>query len=270
MPYSSMCRNLDVKIRGLFIQPFVIIFFTEYSMLLQKAKEVKQEFYKYMSSLINVNILLALGIILLGDYVIDLLWGSEKFDQEAVYLAYVILLFNIIAIVFKSLGMVYRKMAIAHDKARILYLYWVIAQLLSAGLSYILLREFKVDGLYFIIPINGLLVASVSYLIYLKTKDAIRFNFLNKNNLFGIGLVLLAVGLKYIEKTYGFVDSKLVTILLLAVVALTLSLYPTFGIYKSLKELKPLLVKLFMIYNGFINYIVRSFLMYIPLHGFRN
>ena len=179
-------QNLANKVKGLFIQPFMTIFFTEYSLLLQKGKSVVNEFNKYLGGIINVNTIVIIGTILLGDFIIDLIWGGKKFDASDVQLAYVFLKFNIFAVLISSVSQVYRKMAVAHGKGKKLYYYWVFAQILSAGFSYFLIKYFKVNGLFFIIPINVFLMGMASYMVYQQTENAIKFKFVTLNNLIGI------------------------------------------------------------------------------------
>ena len=61
-----------------------------------------------------------LGGVLLGDVFIDLLWGGTKFTADDVALAYLFLLFNLFAIALSGIGSIYRKMAVAHGKAKVL------------------------------------------------------------------------------------------------------------------------------------------------------
>ena len=226
-------QNLANKIKGLFIQPFMTIFFTEYSLLLQKGKSVLLEFNKYLTGIININTITIIGTILLGDVVIDLIWGGKKFDESDVRLAYIFLIFNICAVLISSVSQVYRKMAVAHGKGKKLYYFWVFAQLLSAGFSYFLIKYFKVNGLFFIIPINVLLMGLASYLVYKQTDNSVKYNFLNINNLFA----LLAIGIAIAIKNIGIhIESKAINSIVLLVITLTLSIFPLINTYKLFKN----------------------------------
>lgn len=221
------------RIKGLFIQPFMTIFFTEYSQLLQKGKSVVTEFYKYLKGIINVNLIAIIGTILLGDFIIDLLWGGEKFDESYVRLAYIFLVFNITAVLISSLSQVYRKMAVAHGKGKKLYYYWVFTQILSAGFTYLLIYFFKLNGLFFIIPINVFLMGLVSYFVYIQTENSIKYNFLDMNSLLAIISIIIAITIKYLSFSF---DSKIYSIILLTIFTLMLSIYPTAITYKLFKN----------------------------------
>jgi len=229
---------LAKKIKGLFIQPFLTIFFTQYSKLLQKYKKVVYEFKKNMGSIVSVNTVIIIGTVLLGDYIIELIWGSKKFDTENIKLAYVFLLYNVISILISSIGSVYRKMSVAQGKGKRLYSFWVIAQLLSALFTYVLISNFKTNGLFFIIPLNALLMGITSYLIYKKTKSSISYDYINWNNIIGLILIILAVVIKYISLNLSIIESKVSLITILIFVTLLLSLYPIFSIYKLFKNEK--------------------------------
>ncbi len=229
-------QNLSNKIKGLFIQPFITIFFTRYSMLLQKAQPVFKEFNKNIISIININTIVIIGTILLGDFIIDLIWGGKKFDMDDVQLAYLFLLFNIIAVLFSSLGTIYRKMVVAHGKAKKMYLFWVIAQLLSALFSYILIKYFNIYGLLFIIPTSIFLTFSTSYLVYKSTKNTIMYQLVTKNNLIVLLTIGIAIGIKYFLNNTLHIDNKIQLGLLFSLSLILLSLRPIFTTYKVLKE----------------------------------
>ena len=231
-------QNLSNKIKGLFIQPFLTIFFTQYSKLLQKSKEVVYEFKKNMGSIINVNTVIIIGTVLLGDYIIELIWGSKKFDTENVKLAYVFLIFNIGSVLISSVSSIYRKMSVAQGKGKRLYSFWVIAQLLSVLFTYVLISNFKTNGLFFIIPLNTLLMGITSYIIYKKTKSSISYNPINRKNIIGVMLIILAVVIKYISLNIVIIESKVNLITILIFGTLLLSLYPIFLIYKLFKNEK--------------------------------
>ena len=229
-------QNLANKVKGLLIQPFMTIFFTQYSNLLQKSKSVNKQFKKYFTSIINVNAVAIIGTILLGDNIINLLWGSDKFDSSNVHLAYIFLIFNIGAVLISSIGGIYRKMAVAHGKGKQLYFYWAFAQLLSAGFTYVLIKYFQINGLYFIIPLNVLFTGLVSYWIYKGTKGAIKYNFLNKANGIGLILIVLAILIKLKSSDLFISDFTNLNFIILGTITFLLSLYPMFDTYKVFKK----------------------------------
>ncbi|WP_026776864.1 murein biosynthesis integral membrane protein MurJ [Polaribacter sp. Hel_I_88] len=233
-------QNLAVKVKGLFIQPFITIFFTQYSNLLKKSKSVTSEFKKNIHSILNVNSILIIGTILLGYEILDFIWGGDKFDEENLNLAYIFLLFNTLGIVFSSIGSIYRKMAVSHHKAKKLYSLWVISQLLSALFSYFLIKYFKVNGLYYIIPINALLMGVASYIVYLTTKKPLKFNFFNKKTFVLFLFILVACLLRFFIGKSKISFQEIYTILTLTLATLilcSLPLYLTYKIFRNEKNI---------------------------------
>ena len=229
-------KNLAGKIKGVFIQPFLTIFFTKYSILLQKSKSVVNEFTKNLSSIINANTIIIIGSILVGDFVIDFIWGGNKFTKTNVELAFYFLIFNVLAILITSIGGIYRKMAVSHGKARNLYLFWSIAQLISAAFSYVLIHYFNVNGLFFIIPINGILLGLVSYLIYQNTSKAIKYNFKNFSNFIAVLLILFAAIFKYYFSNNTPFVGEYSKVLFFLMPLVLLSLYPIISTYRILRN----------------------------------
>jgi putative peptidoglycan lipid II flippase len=231
-------QNLANKVKGLFVQPFLTIFFTQYSILLQKSKSVTEEFVKNLSSIININVTIIIGSVLLGDFIIDLLWGSKKFDADNIKLAYLFLLFNIGSVLISSIGSIYRKMAVANGKGKKLYLFWVISQLLSACFTYILISNFEINGLFFIIPLNAFLMGITSFMVYKNTINAVYYNYIKGVNIIGLILIGLAVVLKYVSLNFGLVENKETLLVVLIFCTLTLTLYPIFSIFKLFRNEK--------------------------------
>lgn len=227
-------QNLATKIKGLFIQPFITIFFTTYSQLAQSGHSVISEMKKTITNIINVNVILCVGGILMGKYIIDIIWGGAKFDASDVALAYIFLLFNIVAIIFSSLGSIYRKMAVSHGKSKELYSFWVVAQMLSALFSYILIKYFTIRGLYFIIPINAFLMGLVSFLVYRFSANGTIVRIKRKSIFVGILLIIISSILNF--SVFQEVDIENITMMLgIGFITLLLITFPIYTIYHTFK-----------------------------------
>ncbi len=227
-------QNLATKIKGLFIQPFITIFFTTYSQLAQFSKSVTNEVNRTITNIINVNIILCIGTILMGKYIIEIIWGGDKFDINDINLAYIFLLFNVVAIIFSSLGSSYRKMAVSHGKSKELYSFWVVAQLLSALFSYFLIKNFGITGLYFIVPINTFLMGAVSFIVYRSSTEVTDIQ-INKTTIYiGLGLIIIASLFNFSILASEDIDSLNIII---RIILLTLALisYPIYTIYYTFK-----------------------------------
>ena len=226
-------QNLSDKIRGLFFQPIFTVFFTRYSTLLSNSKNLLNDFKSAIQSILIINCIIVIGSILLGDEIINLIWGSDKFDDENIIIAYIFLLFNLLGILFSSIGQVYRKMAVANGKANKLYSFWVLSQLLSSLFSYLLINNYNLNGLFFIIPINAFLMAVVSYFVYMRTISALKFNLINPNQLYFIFAIAIVSFLKFF--VLNFIEGSLNRLSFLIISSIVLSIYPLIMTYKILK-----------------------------------
>ena len=197
-------------------------------------KDTKEEVVKNIVGIVSANIVILIGTILLGDIIIDLIWGGNKFDIDDVKLAYVFLIFNVLAIFITSLGSIYRKMAISHGKGKVLYTYWTFSQILSAGFAYILIKYFSVVGIYILMPLNAFFMAVVSYFVYIKIKKS---NYgLIKNYVPELLLIGLASTIKYLGEFYiKPLFNKEYLIAFFVLTTLLLSLYPVLVIYKKMR-----------------------------------
>ena len=226
-------QGLSGKIKGLVIQPFMTIFFTTYSSLLQSARSVKDEFNKYFTSILAVNTVTIIGILLLGDVFIEILWGGRKFTPENIQLAYVFLIVYSFSIFLSAIGGVYRKMAVAHGRGKKLYQYWVFSQMISAISTYLLLKFLTVNGLFIMIPLNVLLMSSVSIIVYYGTKEPIRYKIMNFKSLFLLILPVLAYFLK--QKVNVGTENLIFELSIYLGITAILSIYPIINIYKVFK-----------------------------------
>ncbi|MFT4800288.1 MAG: putative peptidoglycan lipid II flippase [Flavobacteriaceae bacterium] len=224
-------QNLSNKIKGLFFQPIFTVFFTKYSILLSNSKNLFNEFRIAKQSILNINCIIIIGCVLLGDEVINLIWGGDKFDDENVFLAYVFLLFNLFGIIFSSIGQVYRKMAVANGKANKLYSLWVFSQLSSSLFAYLLISNFGIRGLYFIIPINSFLMALVSFFVYKQTPQPLKFNFVNSFQFYSVFAITLAFLIKYFFTKLNNPEIEFINIALLGFCTLILSIFPLITLY---------------------------------------
>jgi putative peptidoglycan lipid II flippase len=193
-------KNLADKAYALLIQPIVTVFFTKISFDFSDRESSISLIKKYAKLLNIVVVFLISGSILFGESVLSLMWQSKNFDANNVKLAAVIFLFNIISIYFTANGAILRKLNVTEGKARRLYMYMAVGQILSAIVSYIFINKFGILGLYAVIILNSILTTYITnLLLYRKSKYYA--------NLFSMKIVLditIYVILFFIN---GFVDT---------------------------------------------------------------
>lgn len=219
-------KNLTNKIKGLFIQPFMIVFFTKYSILFQKSKSVVNEFNKNIKSIVNINGIIIIGSVIIGDFIIEILWGSENFNNANIKLAYLFLLFNVFGILLSSIGNVYRKMSVANGKGKFLYNYCSISQILSAVSAYFLILNFNINGLLLIIPLNSLYLGLASYFVYMQTQNNIKYSFLESQYIYLSLLIFISFLIKINFENLIITSDKTFNLFLLIICFCLLSVYP--------------------------------------------
>lgn len=220
-------QNLVVKISNVSINSFITIFYTEFSSNKSNFKVIDRT----SSSLISLNTVIILSCIFLGNYIIYFLWGSDKFDNNSVFIAYIFLIFNMIGLYFSSIGSIYRKMVMSHGYGGKLYLFWSIGQIVCAALSYFLISFFDLYGLYLIVCLNYLVMFLFSYTIYSIKIKKWKFKFFTKTNIFYMIIVFLSLIIKY---AVGYEVDFILQKLLLPLILILLIIIPLKNLYFSI------------------------------------
>lgn len=213
-------QQLMQKTKGIIFQPLLTIFFTTFSKLSKDAVPRAQSIIKkYVSLVLTLNMIVLILIICFGDTILALLWGSNKFQPDKIQLAYSFLVLNFIASVLIQIGSLFRKVAMSYGYGKTIYFMWTGAQLITALVVYLLIKYFSVYGLLLAIPINALLLSSVSFgLIYWRKRKLTQvFEYRNLIKLTLIILILVPIGL-YLNQlpwSLGSINGSQIEILLL-------------------------------------------------------
>lgn len=218
-------QNIEKKIRGLVIQPFITIFFTKYFELKNNFNSLKKVVTINYSNLILVVHVLFIGSLFFGKQFIDLIWGGEKFSNYDVNLAYNFFLLCILGMLFNSVGLLFRKIVISEGSAKQLYTIWSFSQLISALLTYLLIKHFKVNGLLFILPINNFLLAQGSYYVYKKTVNFIRFLKVTNHEIKLVILILFSI-VSFCFMDIFPIDSLILRLFINLLIVILLIIYP--------------------------------------------
>ena len=228
-------ENLGNRIKSVFLQPFITIFFTTYSSQISNKSSLKALFVRTLKNLTSVNVIILSGSLLLGKIIIDFLWGGDKFSQKEVDIAFIFLCFNIVGVFISSTGTLYRKIVVSEGKSKTLYQYWVFSQLFCAGIIYILVKHFGINGLYFAKPINAFLIAVVSYIIYRLGSNYTPLKYLTKRNLYSLLLITISFSLMMVLNDFE-ANNMISDIAFRGGLVLLLSILPLVSIYKTFKE----------------------------------
>lgn len=228
-------ENLGNRIKSLFLQPFITIFFTAYSSQISHKSALKTLYLRTLKNITSVNVIIFSGSLLVGKIIIDIIWGGEKFLQKEVDIAFIFLCFNMVGVFISSTGALFRKIVVSEGKSKTLYQYWVFSQLLCAATIYILVKSLGINGLYLAKPINAFLIAIVSYIIYRLGSNYTPIKYLTKSNLYSILLITVSFSLMMVLNDYE-TNNMISDVALRGCLVLLLSIFPLFSIFSNFKE----------------------------------
>lgn len=162
-------NQLTNKAKNIVLTPISTVFFSKFS--IKSVFESRLKLSKYLKiPVVGLSIFCFLQlilVILLGEELLQLLWSEKALSEKEHYLAYLMLILNMIAVIFSSIGLIFRKSGIALGASKELYRGWTVVQLFSALYSFITIKLFSNYGLitipltnFFLISLNSFLVAT--------------------------------------------------------------------------------------------------------------
>ncbi|RDB07129.1 murein biosynthesis integral membrane protein MurJ [Runella aurantiaca] len=160
------------KVANVFMSPISTVFFNQINNLINNnnAKSVK----KFVAQNLNFSYFMSLFILLPfwagGKFLIWTLWGGEKFTVNNVTSVYELLCIFFLTMICTSPYMIFRKLAITVTHPEWQYYYWGIMHVISASLSYLLIRNLGFKGVMFQVFLHSLLMALVPFLTVLSKK----------------------------------------------------------------------------------------------------
>ncbi|AZQ44698.1 lipid II flippase MurJ [Nonlabens ponticola] len=222
-------QNLAKKAQGLVVQPFITIFFTDISDQIANRRPVSKIFEKCLRSILSISTLTILYIVLFGYWTLDIIWGGSKFSDSDLNLAFIFLGFNSFAIAISGINQVYRKYCVSMGVSSQLYIAWTFGQLLCGVLTYYLIYSFGVEGLKFIIPLNGVLLLTGTLVVFNRLSSTLRIDYFSFSNA-GLYLVIgISIYSFFMFEMQTFTSQHFV----LSVLAfLVLAAYPLFTLYR--------------------------------------
>lgn len=185
------------KISGIFSQPIATVFFTKVSHQFSgktKSSEIKNYVASAQSVVLYFGWFVFLQVLATGKETLRLLWFNDShFSKDDLDLAFSILLAFFVSYIFQTWSLLNRKLAIAMNQARSVYNFAAIAQIIGAGLIYILISLDSTRGLIIAHICATLILLSVPIAVNLRnTSGLYQFPQLNfwKTFLCVIGLTL--------------------------------------------------------------------------------
>ena len=162
------------KVANVFMTPISTVFFNQINHLINKnsAETVKS----FVSQNLNFSYFMSFVVLLPfwagGKLLIWTFWGGEKFTISNVNSVYELLCIFFFTMICTGPYMIFRKLAITVTHPELQYYYWGIMHMISACLSYFLIRNLGFKGVMFQVFLHSFLMASVPFLTVLRKKRA--------------------------------------------------------------------------------------------------
>lgn len=212
-------QQISVKASGILLSPLSTVFFSHFS---EHVASGKKELESKMKEPVLYSFILGFSltcfVVLLGREMINLLWKSKAVSDYFLNIGYWMLVINFIGFTVGAVGNIYRKVAVSLDKGKNIYQFWMVAQIITAILSYFLITPLGWIGLILITFLSAVLttfssiwVAKKSDILIAKTIDYKGLISIIFSTILFIGIsFLLNFFLKSIESVFVIIVFKLI------------------------------------------------------------
>lgn len=200
-------KRLYSKVAGIFTQPLATVFFTKISDEITKG--LGNSFLVLNKKLIVMTTIFSGGLFVLafaaGFEALSFLWKSDKLGNDALDLAFILLLVFMGTFIMQMASNLERKKAIAFNLASPIYKTLAFVQIISGLVMFLLIHYLDISGLIVGIGIAQVLfLLTPSYIIY-KHKPEMQalpqFSFLAKSGL----IILLTITITYyLKENFSF------------------------------------------------------------------
>lgn len=211
-------QQLSTKGTNIIIGPISTVFFSKFSNSVTESRaNLESHLKKPLNGITLISILIFCFILLTGKELLQVLWGKNNLSPSEFSTAYLMLILNFLGFIFSSVGLIFRKSAIALGSAHKLYQSWIFTQLLCAVYAFVSIRWAGIYGLASILVLNMFSMALVSIVVSeksgLKGIELFKTLFLTKKFFFFLILLLTStVGVLLIFSLFDFQYITMITI----------------------------------------------------------
>ena len=244
-------QAISVKAGGILLSPLSTVFFSHFS---EHVASGKKGLESKMRDPILYSFLLGFSltcfVVLLGHEVIDVLWKSKNVGDYFLNIGYWMLVINFISFTFGAVANIYRKVAVSLDKGKNIYQLWMVAQIITAILSYLIITPLGWIGLVFVTFFSAILTTFACVLVVRKSSVIISETIDSKGLISIIFSTIFFIGISFIlNSLLKTIESIFVAIVLKMIIAFLVSYILLFFRHRELYNkilsfLKPLVCKL--------------------------
>lgn len=160
------------KVANIFMMPISTVFFNDINQLIVQNKT--QLVKSYVSKNLNFSYFLSWVLFLPfwagGSYLIWVLWGGSKFNPSDAQKVYELLCVFFFGLVLLGPYMLFRKLAVSATKPDLQYYLWGVAQIVSGGIGYGLIRWLGFEGIMIQTIVHSTIMSAVPILTILTLK----------------------------------------------------------------------------------------------------
>jgi len=139
--------QLFVRTSSLFLRPVSTVFYTNFSRQLASGSEAALETLRAaLAHFADMWAIYSTVLIVVAYPAMAIAWGGAKFGPDEVQVASYIFIIQVVAVLFRASGTIFRKHNLAHGAVKRQYFGNVFAQLASAALAPLLVRFYGLPG----------------------------------------------------------------------------------------------------------------------------
>ena len=157
--------RLHTRLRGVFVQPVLTVFFTDFSKAVRGESDAAESMSKAVNLVVGGLGFVALLTAVFANDLLSVIWGSEKFRPTDVEFASEVVAVNSLALVVTSVGGVFRKVAVSNGRGKAVFLLAAVCQLVSSAFIFSLSSMLGRDALKWFLFQNVCLLSFASWLV---------------------------------------------------------------------------------------------------------
>ena len=143
----TYATRLFSRVSAILIRPVSTVFFSHFSSAVAESNAAIQEIAtKALRLMLILSTLTCAGVIITGLPALRTLWLSEKFPEAQVLQTYFAFAAFCLIPIISGLGLIYRKINMAHQYTHAQYLMLVVNQIVNATLAYFMIPWFGLLG----------------------------------------------------------------------------------------------------------------------------
>jgi len=191
-----------VKLNGLVLRPVTIVFFTQFSTLLQQGS-TKLKHLVQQANRLTFLLAISAGAFMISSSnpLLNVLWKNGKFESTYIDITFYTLIVMISLVFFNGLGLIFRKMCMSADLVKTQYGYYIILQIVFGIFTYFIGQTLGYWPLVLLFFLNNVSIAIIPIIVFYCYKKELftlyHREFMTKAIVFAIALLASAFSIHF-------------------------------------------------------------------------